>query len=154
MVRGTNKCKQTNVINSALGTLPICVSTLPRRTIGRTLQTRVMRKRKATDLGLRGIEAVDALHTLTDLGDVLLREQRQEEEAETRGGEGTGSGEEGTGEGDERPTTESVLEKLGDLISELEAKVEGPHVSNLQPSSRCLIPHDSPFSSLMSPSKF
>ena len=94
------------------------------------MTTRVMRKRKATDSGPRGIEVVNALHALTDLRDALLREQRQGEEAETRGGEGTGSGEEGTGEADERPTTETVLEKLRDLISVLEAKAEGSHVSN------------------------
>ena len=97
---------------------------------GVLFKTRVMRKRKATDSGLRDIEVVDALHTLTDVRDVLLREQRQEEEAETRGDEGTGSGGGGTGEAVEGPTTESVLEKLGDLISVLEAKVEGSHVSN------------------------
>ena len=91
------------------------------------MKARVMRKRKATSSGLRGIEVVDTLHALTDLRDVLLREQRQEEEAETRGGD---SGEEGMGEADEGPTTGSVLEKLGDLISVLEAKAEGSHVSN------------------------
>ena len=40
-------------------------------------KTRAMRKRKATESGLRGVELVGALHTLIELRDVLLREQRQ-----------------------------------------------------------------------------
>ena len=40
-------------------------------------KTRAMRKRKATDSGLRGIELVGALHTLIELRNALLRKQRQ-----------------------------------------------------------------------------
>ena len=66
-----------------------------------------------------------------------------------------GREEEGAGEADGGPTTESVLEKVGDLISVLEAKVEGPHASNSAAfESQCLIPHDSPSPPLMPPSKF
>ena len=43
-------------------------------------KTRAMRKRKATESGLRGVELVGALHTLIELRNVLLRERRQGEE--------------------------------------------------------------------------
>ena len=118
-------------------------------------KTRAMRKSKATDSGLRGVELVGALHTLIELRNVLLREQRQGEEAEARGGEGTGSEGVGADEVDEGLTTGFVLEKLGDLPSVLEAKVEGPCASNsAAPESQHPIPHKSRSPSLMPPSKF
>ena len=40
-------------------------------------KTRAMRKRKAADSGLRGVELVGALHTLIELRNVLLRERRR-----------------------------------------------------------------------------
>ena len=72
-----------------------------------------------------------------------------------RGGEGTGSEEGGAGEANEGPTTEFVSGKVGDLISTLEAEMEGPHASNSAAlESQHLVPHDSPSPSLTSPSKF
>ena len=117
-------------------------------------KTRAMRE-KATDSGLRGVEFVGALHTVIELRNVLLRAQRQGEEVEAGGGEGTGSEEVGADEVDEGLTTGSALEKLGDLPSVSEAKVEGPHASNSAAfESQHLIPHESPSPSPTPPSNF
>jgi len=86
-----------------------------------------MIKRKATSSGVEGVEIVNALHTLTQLKGVVLREQRLKAEAETRGSEEIEDSEVDEDEGG--PPTEVVLEKLGDLISVLKTKVEGPLVS-------------------------
>ena len=54
VVRGTNKCKQTNMINSVLGTSPICVPTLPHRTTGGTLESSRDEKEEGDKLRSQG----------------------------------------------------------------------------------------------------
>ena len=89
-----------------------------------------MRKRKATSSGLEGVEIINALRTLTQLKDVVLRERKLKAEAEARGNKETEGGEEG--EDEEGPLTEVVLERLGDLISVLKTEIEEPLVSGLR----------------------
>jgi hypothetical protein len=90
-----------------------------------------MGKRKATSTGLKDfdIDTTDTLDTPRKPRGVVLREQRLKGK--------TGGGKVTKGEDEETPWAEVVREKLGNLISAPETKIEEPLVSGLrEPASR------------------
>ena len=87
-----------------------------------------MGKRKARSPGLKDFDIISTLGTLKKFKDVIHQEQRLKN---ALGGNVTEGEDEEEDEDEGGPSAEVVLEKLGDLISVLGAKVEEPLASDL-----------------------